>query len=64
MPVNMAVRKTTGIESTPRRTIWRTHSRTSKGRRTDHAIVRHSIENQIPVLSNKPMNARPIRSNS
>ena len=33
MPVNMAVSPTTGSESTPTRTICRTHSRRSNGRR-------------------------------
>ncbi len=29
MPVKSVVRKTSGIESTPTRTIWRNHSGTS-----------------------------------
>ncbi len=33
IPVNIEVRPTTGSESTPTRTIWRIHSRASKGRR-------------------------------
>ena len=62
MPVNMVVRKTTGTESTPTRTICRSHSPTSNGGCTDQDIVRHSMRNQRPVCSKTRRKARPIFS--
>ena len=62
MPVNIAVRKTTGMESKPTRTICLSHSRPSNGGRKVQAMVFQSMPNQSPVCSKSRMKARPTRS--
>ena len=61
-PVNIEVRKTTGIESTPTRTACRSHSLISNGGRTDQAAVRQSMLNHSPVSSKRRMKTFPMLS--